>query len=520
MSIANQKLMLEKYAKQHGFKNIEHFPDDGVSGTVFSRPELNRLLDFVRQDRVETVLIKDQSRIGRDVLEVGLLKRMFEEHHVRLIATNDNLDTAKGFDMMSIIRDVFNEFYVADTSKKIRAVMRAKSETGDKRIGRPPFGYMRDLEDDQKFIIDEEATDLVREIFQRIIGGEGVSKISADFNRRKIDTANIRWNRRAGMEIGDDIHHWSGAQIQRIAENRTYLGERVLQKYTTVSYKNHTRIIRPEEDWFICPDHHEPIVSVETFETVQKLRSVRRKISKTGDLGVLNGLMVCDTCGDNLRIQHDTGKGHAMYICRNYANAVCGGYDRRCTRHSINKKVIEQLVLDELQRVTAYARQDREKFIAVIRQEQGKAAEKAVRSKRSQLTKHDKRIVELDAVINRLYEDHVVGKVSDERFDKMLATYEKEQSTLKSEVETLRAEIAAEEERTDGINKFLKLCETYTDMTELTADIARTFIDKIVVYEAIKVSGHKWKKQSQQVDIHFSFIGEVPKEEIPETSTE
>lgn len=247
MSIANQKQMLEKYAKQHGFTNIEHFPDDGVSGTVFSRPELNRLLDLVRQDRVATVLIKDQSRIGRDVLEIGLLKRMFEEHDVRLIATNDNLDTANGFDVMSIIRNVFNEFYVADTSKKIRTVKKAKSEAGDMRIGRPPFGYMRDPEDDRKFIIDEEAADLVREIFNRIISGDGVSKIAADFNRRKIDTATTRWNKRMGVQIDEDPHRWSGAQIQQIAQNRTYLGERVLQKYTTVSYKNRTRIIRPEE---------------------------------------------------------------------------------------------------------------------------------------------------------------------------------------------------------------------------------------------------------------------------------
>ena len=191
-TIANQKLMLEKYAKEHGFRNCEHFPDDGVSGTVFSRPELNRLLDLVRQDMVATVIIKDQSRIGRDVLEVGLLKREFEEHGVRLIAMGDNLDTAQGFDMMSIIRDVFNEFYVADTSKKIRAVKRAKSEAGDMKIGRPPFGYMRNPEDDQKFIIDEEAAAVVREIFARIIAGDGTTKISADFNRRKVDTAITR----------------------------------------------------------------------------------------------------------------------------------------------------------------------------------------------------------------------------------------------------------------------------------------------------------------------------------------
>ena len=512
MSIANQKQMIEKYAKDHGFRNCQHFPDDGVSGTVFSRPELNRLLDLVRQDMVATVIIKDQSRIGRDVLEVGLLKREFEEHNVRLIAMGDNLDTAKGFDMMSIIRDVFNEFYVADTSKKIRAVKKAKSEAGDMKIGRPPIGYMRDPEDDQKFVIDEDAAAIVREIFTRIIAGDGVSKIAADFNRRKVDTAITRWNRRAGMDIGEDPHRWSGQQVQQIAQNRTYLGERILQKYTTVSYKNHDRIIRPPEEWCVFPDHHEPIVSVEIFETVQRLRSVRRKFTKTGDLGVLNGLMVCDTCGDNLRIVNNVKANHAMYLCRNYANSVCAGTGHECTRHSINRKTIEELVLDELRRVTEFARRDKAKFVAVIRSEKDKAHEKALKAKTSLLAKDEKRIAELDAIINRIYEDHVAGKLSDERFNKMLTTYESEQTTLIAEAEVLRTEVTAEKEKADSIEKFLKLCETYTDFTELTAEVARTFIERIVVHEAVKAPGHRYKRLSQQIDIHFTFIGEVPKE--------
>jgi DNA invertase Pin-like site-specific DNA recombinase len=505
MSIANQKLMLEKYAKEHGFRNCEHFPDDGVSGTVFSRPELNRLLDLVRQDMVATVIIKDQSRIGRDVLEVGLLKREFEEHGVRLIAMGDNLDTAQGFDMMSIIRDVFNEFYVADTSKKIRAVKRAKSEAGDMKIGRPPIGYIRDPEDDQKFIIDEEAAAIVREIFQRIIGGEGVAKIAADFNRRKVDTAITRWNRRQGCDIGEDPHRWSGTQVQQIAQNRTYLGERILQKYTTPSYKNHTRVIRPEEEWCVFPGHHAPLVSVEEFELVQRLRSVRRKVSYTGDLGVLNGLIQCADCGDNLRIYHDVGRNYSAYHCRRYSMG-------KCTRHSINRPLLEQLALEELRRVTEFARRDKTKFAAAIRSEKEKTAQKALKAKSAQLAKDEKRVTELDTIINRTYEDHVAGKLGDDRFNKMLSTYESEQAALTAEAEVLRSEISAEREKADSIEKFLKLCEVYTDFTELTAEVARTFIEKIVIHEAVKAPGHKWKKLSQQIDIHFTFIGEVPKE--------
>lgn len=511
-SIVNQKAILTKYATDHGFRNPVFYVDDGVTGTVFNRPGLNAMLEDVKAGRIATVIIKDQSRIGRDVLEVGLLKRTFEEHSVRFIAANDNLDTARGFDIMSIFRDVFNEWYVADTSKKIRAVKRAKSEAGDMKIGRPPFGYMRDPDDDQKFIIDEEAAALVLEIFDRIICGDGVSKIASDFNRRKIDTAITRWNRRAGVEIGEDPHHWSGAQIQQIAQNRTYLGERVLQKYTTLSYKNHTRVIRPKEEWCVFPDHHEPLVSVEVFETVQRLRQIRRKISYTGDTGVLNGLLVCSTCGNNLRVQHDVKKGHAMYLCRNYANAVSGGTARVCTRHSINRKIIERLVLEELQRVTQFARCDKGKFIREMTKEKDSAAEKALKSITAQLTKNEKRIAELDTIISRIYEDHVAGKMDDARFAKMLDGFEREQAALVEETETLRFEVDAARGKADGIEKFVRLCEKYTDMTELTAEIARSFIEKVVVHESIKVPGHRYKRQSQQIDIHLSFIGELPKE--------
>jgi DNA invertase Pin-like site-specific DNA recombinase len=512
VSIENQKAILEKYAADYGFTNIRHFSDDGVSGTLFSRPGLDALVEEVKAGRVATVIFKDQSRIGRDVLEVGLLKRTFEENSVRYIAAADGLDSKNGFDIMSIFRDVFNEYFVADTSKKIRAVKRAKSEAGDMKIGRPPFGYMRDPEDDQKFIIDEEAAELVREIFNRIIGGEGVSRIAADFNRRKIDTSITRWNRRAGKDVGEDPHKWSGAQVQQIAQNRTYLGERILQRYTTPSYKNHTRMIRPEEEWCVFPDHHEPLVTVEVFETVQRLRSVRRKVNKTGDLGLLNGLLKCSSCGDNLRILTNAPKDHSMYICRNYANTVSSGVKVICTRHSINRKIIEQLVLEELRRVTEFARNNKAKFIEVIRNEKNREHSKKLKSQTALLAKNEKRIGELDTIISHTYEDHISGKLSGERFQKFLDKYEAEQSALETETAELRISVQAAQEQADGIEKFLKLCEKYTDFSELTAETVRSFIDKIVVYEAEKAPGHKWKKLSQEIEIHFSFIGEVPKE--------
>ncbi|MEG2001396.1 MAG: DUF4368 domain-containing protein, partial [Evtepia sp.] len=267
------------------------------------------------------------------------------------------------------------------------------------------------------------------------------------------------------------------------------------------------------EEWCVFPDHHEPLISVEVFETVQRLRRIRRKISYMGDLGALNGLLVCGTCGDNLRIQHDVKKDHAMYLCRNYANAVSGGTDHRCTRHSINRKIIERLVLEELHRVTESARRDKAKFIQVIRSEKDKECERTLKSKTTQLAKSEKRIAELDTIITRVYEDHVGGRLSDDRFAKMLSSYENEQATLEKETAKLGAEVEAAREKADGIDKFLKLCAKYTDLTELSAEVARSFIEKIVVHEAVKEPGRRYKKQSQEIEIHFSFIGEFPKEQ-------
>ena len=503
-SIVHQKEILEAYARRNGFTNIRHFVDDGVSGTLFRRPGLDALLEEVRAGRVATVIIKDQSRIGRDVLEVGLLKRTFDEFDVRLIAANDNLDTANGFDIMSIFRDVFNEWYVADTSKKIRAVKRASALAGSSRTGRPPFGYLRDPEDSQKYMVDEPAAEIVRELFRRIIGGDGVSKIASDLNRRGVDTSKMRYNKLHGLPLPDEPHQWSGQQVQQVIQNETYLGHKVLQRLTTLSYKDRTRITRPRDEWCILKDHHEAIVSDEVFETVQKLRSVRRRFSYTGDLGVLNGLIYCKDCGDRLRIYHDVGQNYSAYHCRRYAMG-------KCTRHSINRPLLERIVLEELRRVTEFARSDKAKFYEVIRSEKDKELTKALKAKTVRLVKNEKRIMELDTIINRTYEDHVGGKLSDDRFAKMLASYESEQSTLETETILLRSEVETAREQADSIDKFLILCEKYTDLTELTAEVARSFIEKIVVHEAIKAPGHKWKKLSQEIEIHLSFIGEVPK---------
>jgi regulator of replication initiation timing len=315
----------------------------------------------------------------------------------------------------------------------------------------------------------------------------------------------MRIKRLQNEPLPEEPHKWSGQQVQQVAQNTTYIGQRVLQKLTTTSYKDRTRVVRPKEEWCVFENHHAAIVDDETFETVQRLRSVRRKFSTTGDLGVLNGLIYCADCNDRLRIYNDVGSNYSAYHCRRYAMG-------KCSRHSINRALLEKMVLDEIQRVTAMVRNNKDKFKNSIRSEKDKATAKRLKSQTEKLAKADKRIAELDSIINRLFENNVAGTLSTERFTKMLATYESEQTSLVAEAEELRKDVEAVKEQTDNIERFFALAAKYTDLKELTAEIARTFVEKIVVHEAIKVPGHKWKKLSQDVDIYITLIGAVPKE--------
>ena len=354
VSIENQKIFLERYAKENGFANPTFYIDDGVTGTVFRRPGLDAMLEEVKAGNVGTVIIKDQSRIGRDVLEVGLLKRTFEEHDVRFIAANDNLDTANGFDIMSIFRDVFNEWYVADTSKKIRAVKRSNALAG-KCAGRPPYGYRAVNGSNQAWEVDEEAANNVREVFKRIIAGDGPHIIAKDFDSRGIDTPLVYYRRLKGLPPLNEDTTWVTFIISQMCENRAYIGQLVSQKTTTPSYKNHKKIQRPEEDWVIVEDHHAPIVDTETFDIVQKLRANRRRPTKRGDIGVLSGLLFCADCNAKLVIAGAKAGKYQYYVCSHYHN-VKKHYRTECSRHGIRRDVVEEIVLSKIRDTLKYVR--------------------------------------------------------------------------------------------------------------------------------------------------------------------
>ena len=503
-SIQNQQTILLKFAETNGFTNTRFFVDDGVTGTVFRRPGLDAMLEEVKAGNIATVIIKDQSRIGRDVLEIGLLKRTFEEHNVRFIAANDNLDTAKGFDIMSIFRDVFNEWFVADTSKKIRAVKRANGEKG-MHGSMMPYGYRRKEGDKTVMLIDEEVADNVREIFRRIVAGDSAASIAKDFNSRGIYAPRYYARIKKGKDISGEDTRWFTQTVTRLTRNPTYIGTFVCQQLTTVSYKNRTQVKRPKEEWIVIENHHPPLVEREHFEIVQQLIERRRRATKSGDYGALNGLAFCAKCDSPLR--YSKGEKRSYYTCSLYASSIIK-FGRSCTRHGVRREALEAVTLDRIQWVVAAARENKAGFIERILETADQDSKKALKRKAAELTKAERRILELDKIIKRIYEDNIAGRISDDRFNKLLEGYETEQATLVTSAETLKAEVVEIEAKQTNVDAFMSLIERYTEVPEITATVAREFIRKIVVHEAVRMEGSN-KVQSQTIDIYFNHIGKV-----------
>ena len=504
-SIGNQKTILTRYAQEHGFGNPRFFVDDGVTGTVFNRPGLNAMLEEVKAGKVGTVIIKDQSRIGRDVLEVGLLKRTFEEHDVRFIAAADNLDSAKGFDIMSIFRDVFNEWYVADASKKIRAVKRANALAG-KCACRPPYGYKAVNGSNQEWEIDEPAAEIVRELFKRVVVGDGPYVVAKDFDRREIDPPLTHYRKMKGLPPLNRDTAWVTYIISCMLENQAYIGNIVSQKFTTPSYKNHKKTVRPVDDWVIIENHHSPIIDKDIFATVQKLRSNRRRATKHGDFGALSGLLRCNDCGSNLVMGAAHEGKYQYYVCSKYHNRQ-KHYRRPCSRHSIRRDVIEEIVLAKIREILTTVHANKDAFADHVRELTQRDSVKAIKTKTAELTKMERRIADLDKIIKRTYEDNVNGKIPDERFAKLLSDYEAEQLGLATGSATIMMEIEEMKGKMANAESFMNIAEQYTEITELTANIARTFVDKIIVCEAV----HKENsavKLSQEVKVIFNCIGE------------
>lgn len=511
VSIENQKRLLEDYAEKMGFTNIRHFTDDGVRGTTFKRPGLDAMLDEIRAGNVATVIIKDQSRIGRDVVEVGLLKRTFDEYNVRFIAASDNLDTANGFDIMSIFRDVINEWYVADTSRKIKTVFKSRMEKGLRCSGSICYGYLASKEDKGEWIIDEEAAPVVKRIFQSVLAGESIAAIGRALRAEQIPIPSEHW-KRIGAPVRTagyaDPYAWSATTISYILSRPEYMGRKVLGKTVCENYKTKSTRKTTAEEQYIFEGAIPAIIDEETWHNVQRLRETKRRAPKTQNApNRLTGLLYCAECGAKLTHRHHLVQGKwwdDAFICGNYRQLT-----RDCTMHYIPTQKLEAAILSTIQRVSWYVRNNEAEFIERVREASDLRQEEAVKDSKTQLAKAKRRHKELDGLVKKLYEANATGKLPDKHFTRLLAEYDEEQAALEASMTEWQEQIDnwnADKLKTE---KFIELVKRYTDFSELTTPMLNEFIEKVVVHEA---TGGRGNSHRQRLDIYLNFIGafEVP----------
>ena len=507
-SIANQRSILTSYAASHGFTNTKVLVDDGYTGTNFNRPGVQEGLALVEQGLVGTWIVKDMSRFGRDYLQVGRFTEIvFPSYDVRFIAVNDAVDSAKGDNDFTVIRNVFNDFYAKDTSKKVRAVMKAKGTSG-KHLGGPPYGYRADPQDKNHWILDEDAAPVVKRIFDLTIAGVGPSRIARILEADEVLTVKALYAQQKGKPLPERPCHWIEQSVVNILERMEYTGCTCNFKTHSKSYKLKKRIPNALEDMFILPDTQEAIVPKEQWDRVQELRQHKRRMTKAERQGLFSGLVVCADCGSKLHFA----------TCKNFEGRqdhyVCAKYKSgrgTCSAHYIREDVLRDVVLERIRAVTEYIRADVEGFqedwLMCRREEQ----EKSIREDKRRLEKAKKRLADIDKLITRIYEDMVLGNLSQERYQKMLEGYEAEQASLNNEIIGLDDWVATREEMEDNVDQFLALLEKYVNIPELTPTIVNEFIKQIIVYAPDKSSG----KRTQKVKIVFNFLEEV---EVPEIS--
>ena len=507
-SIKNQKSILKKYADDNGFINTEFFVDDGVSGTTFDRPDFQRMIAEMDAGRIGTIIVKDMSRLGRDYLKVGYYTEIaFPNAEVRFIAINNGVDSANQQDSdFTPFLNIINEWYAKDTSKKIKAVFKAKGESGKPLCTTPPFGYKKDPDDNNHWIVDEDAAKVVKHIFQLCIEGYGPTQIAHKLKEEEIFTPSYYF-KSIGLYptalITEEPCKWSARTVANILDKQEYLGHTINFKTRRKSYKIKKKIDNDPSEWKIFKNKHEAIIDEDTFQTVQRIRNGRRKRTPLGEMPILSGMVYCADCGAKLYQVRSKDWNHDKEYM------VCATYRKRgkhnCTSHQIRNIDIEKALLYMIQQVTSFARDYQDEFVEVVTKTNNKELDKKIREYKKELEQSQARVSKLDFFIQRLYEDNVEGKVSDEQFIKMSSTYEKEQQTLSSRIIELTSIINDEQETVINTSSFLNLVKNYTNITKLDAEIIRTFIEKVYVYNVDETQNRKTKK----IKIVFNFIGEI-----------
>lgn len=500
MSIENQRLMLTEYAEKNGFKNIKLYVDDGFSGTDNTRPAYVEMMNDVKNGLVGTVIVKDQSRLGRDHLETDrLLEIIFPSYDVRFIAITDGVDSATGLNDMSTLRNWFNDFYARDTSKKIRAVQRAKGERGERVGGHIPYGYMKDKTNPKQIVPDPETAPIVRRIFEMYAHGLGFVRICDILSREKVLSPSMYEFRKTGSRSGnpnpDKPYHWAQATVRKMLLNRVYCGDTVNFKTYTKSNKLKKRLNNAPENVLIFKDTHEPIVDRMTFDLVQKHFEGRKRPDKRGKLDMFAGYLYCADCGARMYLR----KGEI----NNYS---CSGHSKRgtdCTSaHYIRATEVERVVLSALRHVTSFAREQSDKFYKQAMQRGEEESKRLLRDTQKQQNELNARVKQLDNIIATLYEDRAIGRITPERFDQLSTKYEQEQADIKAKLEQMTAKNESQKLRESSVKRFIQDAWRFIEMPKLTPELLRTFIKRIEVHE----KEQKFSRScGNRLDIYFTF---------------
>ena len=505
-SIVHQKEILSAYAEKCGFSNTRFYVDDGYSGTNFNRPDFQRMMDDVNSGQIGAIIVKDMSRFGRDYIMVGYYTEiLLPQMDIRFIAVNDNVDSENQADNdFTPFRNIINEWYAKDTSKKIRSVLKAKGNSGKHLSVIPPFGYKKDPNDKDKWLIDEEAAQIVRKIFRMYLDGNNMGTIARKLTEERIETPKLYAENRGIKHYKAATYPeiWSRISVEYILSNYEYTGSTVNFKTKRKSFKNKKQWIQSKEDWAVFEGTQEAIIDKETFETVQKMRGTRRAYTKFNEVNIFSGLLYCADCGGKMTIRRrKDDRRKDAFICSTYRKKK----KNLCTEHAIKVSALERIVLEDIRKVWAYVRQYEKEFVEDYRKCSTRESAKLQAAARNDLKKAESRLSEIERIIVKLYEEKVCGVMPEERFELLAKNYETEQGELKQKAATLKASLTVAEESESNIAKFISLVKSYAEVTELTPEILNSFIEKIYVGKPERIDGQR----VQDVRIVYKLIGAV-----------
>ena len=509
-SIGNQKKLLAKVAKEKGYTNLVHFLDDGISGVTMDRPGFVEMICQLEQGKAAAVFVKDLSRLGRNYIEVGrLTEEFFPNHDIRLVAVSDNIDTAEGENELAPIRNLFNEWYARDISKKRRISNKIKGNAGEP-MGQPPYGYIKDPNDPKHWIVDDEAAQVVRRVYSMTLEGFGTEQIAAQLEKDDVLTPRAYWLtkgiKRPGKGKQQPPTKWNSSTITKILSLQEYCGDILNFKTYSKSYKNKKRIDNDRENWVVFQDVHEAIIERAVYEQVQQKRGkIRKRRTNSGEHNMFSGLLVCADCGSNLHFHFNQGNPEIKYFnCSNYK-----GNRGTCTStHYVRVDFLEEVVLGEIRRLTKFASLYEDEFVKAVIGHSQQAEQTDRKLKEKELRTLLARDEELDGLFERIYEDNVSGKLSDDRFAKMSRRYEDEQKELAEKIKKLRSEIEKQSSRSMTTDMFIGLVRKYTRARKLTPRMLNELVEKIEVFNAEKIDG-VWE---QRLRIHYNCVGTI---EIP-----